>query len=386
MMKPQEKNMNRALCGVAFGFALLINACGGGSGGSSAAPAAQTQSPVPESTSEPAAPIAPEPTSEAPAPAPEPSHPAKVFALMDVGDSTAVLDGFAARATVDGLAFRTSWNMLEPAQGVYDWTRLDAAFDTVRARSKQLTLHVGVSSIGLPSWLGGLGAVTYSYRTPTGATITEPIPWDATFLSRYTQFMAALGAHIQARGDSGLLYAVSDGAPVAEMSIVGCQNAILSGGIAYSRASYLSAWKTTVDAHAAAFPATKLFISAPVPVICMPDNDGKAFYTEVMNHALGKSSAATVFAADLNAAGSARLRQVDASVSNRAAIAFQMIWSSVNDPQNRMQGTLNDAVCQGIAGGARYFEIYKVDISSSDAAIQNAIQSARAGQPCQPSI
>jgi hypothetical protein len=166
------------------------------------------------------------------------------------------------------------------------------------------------------------------------------------------------------------------------MSIVGCQNAILSGGIAYSRANYLDAWKTTVDAHAAAFPTTRLFVSAPVAVICMPDNDGKAFYTELMNHALARTASTTAFAADLNAAGSMRMQQVDASISSRAAIAFQMIWSSINDTQNRMQGTLNDAVCQGKASGARYFEIYKVDISSPDAAIQSAIERARAGQPC----
>lgn len=124
------------------------------------------------------------------------------------------------------------------------------------------------------------------------------------------------------------------------------------------------------------------FISAPVAVICIPDNDGKAFYTEVMNHALAKSAKTTVFAADLNALGSARLAQVDASIGSRAAIAFQMIWSASNDPQNRMGGTLKDAVCSGIASGAKYFEIYKSDLSSTDAAIQDAIQRARAGQPC----
>jgi hypothetical protein len=335
-------------------LALLTSACGGGSGGTTPAP---DQS-VP------------------------PAQIAKVFALMDVGDSTSVLDSFAARANVDGLALRTSWRVLEPQDGVYDWATLDAAFDTVRTRGKQLTLHVGASSIGIPGWLAALGVVTYTYTTPMGVVVTEPLPWDAIFLSRYTRFAAALAAHIQARGDTGLLYAVSDGVPVAEMSIVGCQNGTMSGGIAYSRANYLNAWKTTVDAHAVAFSDTRLFISAPVAVICMPDNDGKAFYTEVMNHALTKSTKATVFAADLNAAGSARLAQVDASVSSRAAIVFQMIWSSTNDTQNRMHGTLKDAVCHGIASGARYFEIYKADISSLDAAIQDAIQRARASQPC----
>ena len=300
---------------------------------------------------------------------------------MDVGDSTSVLDDFAARAAVDGLAFRTAWRVLEPQDGVYNWTALDAAFDTVRARGKQLTLHIGASFLGIPNWLVALRVVTYSYNTPMRA-VTEPIPWDAIFLSRYTRFVSALAAHIRARGDTGLLYAVSDGVPVAEMSIVGCQNGILSGGIAYSRTGYLNAWKTTIDAHTAAFPATRMFISAPVAVICRPDNDGKAFYKEVMSQALAENAQTTVFATDLNAAGSARLVQVDASVRTRAAIAFQMIGSSTRYTQNRMQGTLREAVCQGIGAGARYFEIYKDDISSPDVTIQNAIQLARAGQHC----
>lgn len=310
------------------------------------------------------------------------SQASKVFTLTDVNDSTSVLESFAARPTVDGLAFRTAWGLLEPQDGVYNWAALDAAFDVARTHGKQITLHVGASSIGVPRWLVAQGVAMYTFSTPRGMSITEPLPWDATFVLRYTRFVAALAAHIQARGDTRLLYAVSDGAPVAEMSILGCQNGAMSNGTAYSRTSYLNAWKTTVDAHAAAFPATRLFISAPVIVICRPDNDGKAFYTELMNHALAKSAKTTVFATDLNAAGSSRLMQVDTSIRPRTAIAFQTIWSFTNDPQNRMRGTLKEAVCHGISSGARYFEIYKTDISSPDAMIQNAIQRARAGQPC----
>lgn len=337
-------------------LALLASSCGGG-GGSGEAPQAAGQPPPSTQVS-------------------------KVFALTDVGDSVSVLDGFAARATVDGLAFRTSWAVLEPQSGVHNWSTLDAALETVRAHGKQLTLHVGVSSFGIPNWLTGLGVATYTYTTPMGAAVTEPIPWDMIFLARYSQFVTALAAHIHARGDTSLLYAVSDGAPVPEMSLVGCRNGILSGGTPYNRDNYVNAWKTTVDAHTVAFAETRLFISAPVVVICMPDNDGKAFYTEVMNHALTKKANTTVFAADLNALGSMRLVQVDVPVSSRAAIAFQTIWSSTNDTQNRMQGTLKDAVCKGIANGARYFEIYKADISSSDIEIQDAIQRARTGQSC----
>lgn len=340
--------------------AAVLAGCGGGSGGSvlpASNPAPVLAQPLPVTMA------------------------GKVFALTDVGDPKALLDDLASRPAVDGLAFRSAWRVLEPQDGVYDWSALDAAMDIVRTRGKRLTLHVGVSSIGIPAWLPAAGAATYTYTTPMG-TVTDLVPWDATFAARYTRFVSALSVHVQARGDAGLLHAVSDGAPVGEMSLPGCQGGSLSNGTAYSRASYLAAWKNTVDAHVAAFPSVALFISAPVGVICKPDNDGQTFHAEVMNHALGKSPLATVFAADLNALGSVRLAQVDAAILSRASTAVQTIWSSTNDAQNRMQGTLRDAVCQGLAGGARYFEIYKSDITSADVAIQGAIQLARAGRPC----
>lgn len=392
--------MRRPLHGLALGLALVLAGCGGGSGDASPATAqapssdaetpatltAPAQTPAPAES--PATSPAPDPHAPAPGPvtthAPQPAQGNLVFALMDVGDSTAVLDAYAARANVDGLAFRTAWGLLEPAPGSYEWKSLDAAFDAVRARGKRLTLHVGVSSIGLPRWLAGLGSATYTFRTPAGATVTDAVPWDATFLSRYTQFLAALAAHVQARGDAGLLHAVSDGAPVAEMSLPGCQDGLLGGSVAYSRASYLAAWKATIDAHAAAFAGIPLFVSAPVSVICRPDNDGHAFYTELMEHALARSGGTTVFAADLDATGSMRLRQADRSITARAGVAYQMVWSATNDPQRRLQGTLDDALCRGHASGARYYEIYKADLASAEAAVQAAIDRLRAGRPCPP--
>jgi hypothetical protein len=338
-------------------FTLLISACGGGGGSSSQAQPTPTLAP------------------------------AKVFALMDAGDPTDRLEEYADMDSVDGLAFRTAWSLLEPQDGVYDWTALDAAFDIVRLRNKQLTLHTNVSEIGIPDWLAGLGVESYTYDSPQGGTSTEPIPWDLTFLARYAQFLDAMAAHIRDRGDNDLLYAVSDGAPVSEMSLYGCLNSTLTGGTPYSRSNYMAAWTSTVDAHnnafpAATFPGVKLFISAPVAVICRPDGDGEAFYTELMSHALDNNPQTTIFAADLNADGSDRLNQVASFISTRSTIALQFIWSSASDPDNRMQGTLRQAVCSGLNQGANYLEFYKADLSSGDSSIQDAIQLARDGGPC----
>lgn len=305
----------------------------------------------------------------------------KVFALMDPGASTANLQAYAALSSVDGLVYRVLWSSLEPSAGSYNWTALDAAFDIVRRQGKKITIHVGPSAAGTPGWLGSLGMVSYTYTGPQGLR-TDPIPWDDVYISRYTQFVAALGTHVQATGNMNLIESLSDPVPVPEMTIVGCQNNQLAGGLAYSRNRYLAAWRTTISAHASAFPGIRLFVSAPLGFICRNDgNDGQLFYAELMSYALSLTSYAAVFAADLNALGSQRMQQVG-SISGQAAIGLQTIWSSTSDPNNRMQGTLADAVCRGWNLGARYFEIYQPDLSSADSNVQAAIGIVRTGQGC----
>ena len=51
--------------------------------------------------------------------------------------------------------------------------------------------------------------------------------------------------------------------------------------IDYVRASYLDAWRSSVDAVNSSFPEVIKLLSAPVSMICWPDNDGAAFYFEV---------------------------------------------------------------------------------------------------------
>lgn len=331
----------------------LITACGSGGGGASGTPVAAAITTY---------------------------SPAKVFALMDPGESSVSMAQYAAMATVDGLVYRARWRDLEPTAGNYDWTTLDAAFDAVQARGKQLTVHIGTSGGAWPDWLASIGAVTYSYAGPLG-TVTDPLPWDGVFLARFDSFVAALAAHIQGRGDMGRLNAVSVGAPVAEMSLVGCQNNAL-GGFAYSRASYQSAWTTTIGSYRNRFGAAAVLVSAPVSAICLPDSDGSAFYSAVMTSAATTTGNLAIFATDLNALGSRRVSQLDVSLRQQFHINLQAIWSATNDPSNRMAGTLKDAVCQGLRLGAGYFEIYKGDLSSSDATIRSAINTARTGSGC----
>lgn len=291
-----------------------------------------------------------------------------------------MIQGYLAKPEVDGVAWRATWSSVEPSDGTYDWSRLDAALSAAAAANKRLTVHIGVSGGAWPGWLTMAGAHTYSGTSILGGTITDPVPWDSVFLARYSRLIQQLADHISGRGQAGIVRAVSVGAPVSEMSLIACDTGTLGSGasaVVYSRSSYLSAWTTAANATLAAFPGTAVVVSAPVLQICRPDNDGSAFYTDLMMQIPN----AAIFAADLNALGSQRYAQVASPLRNRALL-FQTISAKTGDTANRMQGTLSSAVCAGRAAGSRYFEIYKADLNSGDSAIQTAIGQARGTSAC----
>ena len=349
--------------------ALPLVSCGATSSGGTPAPTASvTPSPTPT--------ITPTPT---PAATPTPIASGQVFALTDPGETTASRQAYLAKSEVDGVAWRGLWKVLEPSDGTYAWTTLDAALDATSAAGKKITVHIFASGGGWPAWLTAAGAATYSGTSMFGS-INDPVPWDPVYLARYQRFMAQLATHIAGRGQTGLVRVVSVAAPVAEMSLAGCSGGVLGTpptSVSYSRSQYLSAWTTSASAVLTAFPSTTVVVSAPVTQICLPDGDGSAFYGDVMRTVPG----AQIFVADLNALGSQRYGQVPADIRSRALFT-QTIWSSTNDPSNRMQGTLSAAVCSGRALGARYFELYKSDLDSGDAAIRTAIGQARGTATC----
>jgi hypothetical protein len=324
----------------------------------------------------------------APAAAPPPASSAgsaQAFALMDSGDGAAAFNTYLALGSVDGVAVRTSWQALEPARGSYDWSVVDAAASAAASHGKKFALHV-LSSVyaPAPAWLVSEGTKTYSYQVPGGPAVTDPLPWDSTYIAEWAVFMSAMSAHLQATGGVARLHYVSVSAPVPEMSLPGCANGVMgSSTVTYDRALYRSAWKSTIAAIHSAFPGVAKLLPVPIAAICRPDSDGPALYAELLDGALGLEPQGFAFyATDLNALGSTRLKGI-ASQLDRAPVAVQFIGSASQDPALRMQGTLQSAVCNGLRiYGAAIFEVYKADISSADAAIQAGIAAIHAPRSC----
>ena len=226
--------------------------------------------------------------------------------------------------------------------------------------------------------------MTYSINF-RGRVREEALPWDQTFLSQYSQFLKSLSAHLSNAGYLSTVARVSVGVPVGEMDLVACRSNTLANLYSYDRTTYLSAWKTMIDAHASAFPAIKKFVSAPVGLICFPDRDTK-FFTDIMDYAFQKYGSTFVpFAADLTTEGSDRMKSYTSMVAS-SGLGYQPIWSSTDDPTNRVKGVYPDkllqSTCRAVSDGADYVEIYAVDVMNTDATIQKGIQAVHDDSLC----
>jgi hypothetical protein len=312
----------------------------------------------------------------------------QLYALTDPNDQTNVLEALAKDQRVDGLAIRTSWDQLQPTEAHFNWESIDQAFFVAQKYNKHITLHILSSGYGrAPAWVFESGAVSYQVQSPPFAprqfTKNDAVPWDGLYLEKFFIFLKSLHAHLNERHFLPLLGYLSAATPVPEMSLVGCRDNQL-GDQYYDRMKYLTAWRYSIDAYSAAFSDTPLLISAPVQTICYPDHDGEDFYRDVMTYALQKTSThPVIYATDLTARGSERLMQARTH-RGQTPVAFQMMGQSSHDPRNRMLGSLQQAICQGLSAGANYFEIYKVDLFNlTDTTIQNAISNLHADRSSQ---
>lgn len=292
-----------------------------------------------------------------------------LFALLDPGDGEETARRYLARDDVDGVAVRLGWATLEPSDDAHAWDRLDGLMRATDAAGKQATLHILASGYApAPPWLYAAGAQPYSYSFQGGPTRTDPVPWDDVYLAEWTEFLAALAAHLDAAGLEGSVWAISVAVPVPEMSLVACADGRLAPGIAYSRQAYLDAWRASIEAYHEAFPDVTLLVPAPVGVICRPDNDGPKFYRDALADGPRdrRDAGLAMYATDLNAKGTDRLDGV-AQEQPLVQPVLQFIAAATGDRANRMQGPLLDAICAGHTYDAAAFEVYKADLDNTDA-------------------
>lgn len=121
--------------------------------------------------------------------------------VYDLGspDATSFASSVLDNSSVDGLAIRVSWSTLEPADGTFNWSKIDAVVATARTHNKKVSISIQ-AGIHTPSWVYAEGARTFqfvwdrSWALPLCSVATIPLPWDPVFQRKWGEFISALGA------------------------------------------------------------------------------------------------------------------------------------------------------------------------------------------------
>ena len=154
---------------------------------------------------------------------------------------------------IAGFVLRDAWASVNPAPGVYNWSRLDAAVAQVMAAGKQFKLIV-FSGVRAPTWLYQQGAqpMTFvedgSFR-PAG-THTMPVPWDPVMLEYYGDLLEEMDRHF---GSNPALVGVGLGGPTQFSLEMHLPREVMSLP-GFSPEAVRGAWNTVLHKYAELFP------------------------------------------------------------------------------------------------------------------------------------
>jgi hypothetical protein len=185
--------------------------------------------------------------------------PAGIFVIGD----THYIPGEVAKFDldfIDGYTLRVPWADMETWDSMtqtpaYDFSRIDATLEDLRARGKRMTLEIFV--FNAPAYVLTLpGTVTWANPHPTMGG-TQVVPWDTNALAAYRAFLLQLSNHIVA----GTSWRIADHPTLESVDapIIGLQGLReLSGTLVqqpgYTREGFVQAVVDSVTACREAFP------------------------------------------------------------------------------------------------------------------------------------
>lgn len=165
-------------------------------------------------------------------------------------------------ANVKGWAGRYTWALLEPAQGSYDFSHIDADLAALGGSCTRIIIQVasGGSASAIPNYICTGSPSTYGPTNVSGCTAgawtmysgvdaTSAI-WRPAVMARWAALFAALGAHYDGNAN---VEAIS----VDDESV---QSANLDPGSDYTLAAQQAQWSTLETTAVAAMPHTSFIL------------------------------------------------------------------------------------------------------------------------------
>jgi len=341
-----------------------------------------------------------------------PGLPRGVFSLTPGGGNQPIDAAALSNPDVDGISIENKWYLLEPSEGVYDWSTIDGFMAQVAPTGKKILIRVatmgGRSSVGgnTPDWvMNAVGSNTITYfDTGDARNVTIPLFWDTTFLAKKKAMIGAIGARYSSNPLVRIMtasfanaqsedWSVPDSATVDGIPPAGSSQASRMLAAGYTHAKMVDAGKQIMDATAIAWPRQVIYTAV--------GRIGSPLETDV------DSVARDVRDATRGTWGSSRLVIGKNNISNKMpfapppldsvwqiffesipATAGQNLWFCFQDTTYRMNGgtsggltdeqILDACVDKFVSYSGKWLEIYEKDVVNLPRAITYA--HARIGQ------
>jgi len=303
-----------------------------------------------------------------------------------------------ANRNVDGVALRYAWGELEPQDEVFNWSIIDRDIADAKAHGKKVSFNI-TPGMHTPAWVYERGAAAFEFvwDKPWGqaacSTRKIPVPWDPVYLSKWLGFVKALGNRYDREPIVTHVKLTGINARTSETILPRARGELISNGamscpsgddvsnwqrVGYTRAKVLTTWRIISDTFAQSFPDKKLALMIGPNGLPPIDGSGKV---------MGKKRAdqkgvQDVISLSVERYGRRFILQNNGlsafwdwkgirQFSERADVAYQMLWSATDDPQCRMNHrvrpcdphtVLQAAVDRGLDSGAKFLEIYIEDV------------------------
>jgi hypothetical protein len=291
---------------------------------------------------------------------------------------------------VSGLTLRIGWNAIQPTSaGVFNWSPIDLVFSQAGVYHKTVTLLV-VPGFDSPAWAlappVAWGSFVQQVGFNDGQTSPLPMPWDTTYLSRWTTFVQALAQRYAANASFHTIAVAGPTSVSVEMSEPADPTSLaLWQSLGYTASLYINAWQQMFTLYDQLFPRQWISLSlAPgLPIDAQGQFSArqKPLTREaVLNAGMVYRRHFSLQTSGLSAHGDPELGYaLVQSKSGQVLTGFQMSSSATEHP--RQMGNVNDpvdalylSIQQGLAAGIEFLEVYERDIlNASSVAVTKPI-------------
>lgn len=119
--------------------------------------------------------------------------------LSDLSGGAGEINKLLDRTDVSGISVLIPWNLLEPQEEKYDFSKIDQLLQLCKQKNKTLILRISTAGADesqdsdTPSWVFASDTKSITYKGSDGKDHKMPIFWDSSYLAKWGNFVAELG-------------------------------------------------------------------------------------------------------------------------------------------------------------------------------------------------